>query len=188
MPNSLMAMLGASIEPLLAKFKQAKTAASVAGNEIGEGFSHHITSAIAGVASVAFVEQAIEKTVEYADKVGDLSHRLGISTDAVQAWDYALQMNGSSIDAAAGFFEKLSIARGKALAGNGESIKAFKDLGVSVDDLKNKRVEDIARQIAGVFEEGDPQKLIGSLREVGGKGAGEMVAAFRDGLGELVDS
>lgn len=146
-----------------------------------------ITGPLADLAGIEGIKTAYEQTVEYADKVMDLSHRLGISTDAIQVWDFALKKNGGTIESAAAFFEKLAASRDKALQGGTEGAAMsdhFKELGVSIDDLKNKRIEDIAEQIGEVFKAGDPQKLIGSLKEIGGKGAGDVVATLRDGIAE----
>jgi len=184
---SLIATLGLEASAFQAGLNHAASAAQHAGHEIGEHLGEHLTGALAGAASVGAMEEIIHRTVEYGEHVSDLSQRLGISTDAVQAWDYALKLNGSTIDSAAGFFEKLGAARTKALRGGDEQIQSFKKLGVSIEDLKNQRIEDIGKRIAEAFESGDPQKLIGDLKRVGGKGAGEMVAAFRAGFAELLD-
>ena len=133
------------------------------------------------------VKKAYEQTVEYSEKLIDLSHKLDVSTDALQVWDFALKKNGGTLEDAAGFFEKLAAARDKAMGGGAEGAtmaKHFHDLGVEVSDLKNKRIEDIAEQIGEVFKAGDPQKLIGSLRDVGGRGASSVIAALREGISE----
>jgi len=183
---SLMAVLGLNNSSFLHKLDDSKKQAASAGQEIASSLGGAVTEKLTEFASIAFIEETIRGTVEWGEQVSILSERLGISTEAVQQWDYALKLNGSNIQAATGFFEKLATARQKALRGKDEQIQAFKDLGVSIEDLKGKRLEDVARQIAEVFESGDPQKLIASLKEVGGKGAGEMVAAFRDGLAGLL--
>ena len=73
------------------------------------------------------------------------------------------------------------------MKGNTDLTQSFKNFGITLDDLKNKRLEDLASQIAQAFKAGDPQKLIADLRDVGGRGAGEMVAAFRSGLKDFMD-
>src|SRR5207248_7000291 len=68
-----------------------------------------------------------------------LALRLGISTDAVQQLDFALKQNGSSIEAATKFFEKLAISRDKALGGGegaAAKIEDFRKLGISLEQLK----------------------------------------------------
>lgn len=184
---SLMAMLGLNNSSFLKKLHESREEAKEAGREIASSLGEVVTEKLGEFISVAAIEEAIRGTIEWGEQVSVLSQRLGISTEAVQQWDYALKLNNSSIQSAATFFEKLATSRRKAMEGKDEQIQAFRELGITIDDLKNKRIEDIAKQIAEVFESGDPQKLIGALRDVGGKGAGEMVVAFRDGLAELLD-
>jgi hypothetical protein len=181
-----MAMLGLDASRFRSTLDSAKSQAASAGSAISSSLGHHVMGAIGGVASVGFLEEAVRHTVEYGEQVAILSRRLGIGTDAVQSWDYALKQNGSSLESQAKVFERLAQARMQALRGNETQIASFKALGLTIDDLKHKRLEDLALQIAEAFKEGDPQKLIGYLRDVGGRGAGEMVAAFRGGLAELV--
>lgn len=153
-----------------------------ASEKISHAFGHKLLE----FASVAGIEETIRRTIEYADKVSTLSQRLGISTDAVQSWDYALKLSNSSVDAAAGFFEKLATNRKKALEGDTGIINSFQTLGVTLKDLNSLRLEDLGTKIADAFKTGDPQRLIADLREVGGRGAGELVAAFREGLADSV--
>ncbi len=178
---SLIAILGMDINPFNKGVDAAQGKARSAGKGIESAFGG-LGKSLAGFATVGALTAGIHSVVEYGSKINDLSLRLGISTDAVQQWDFALKQNGSSIDSAVGFFEKLGVNRQKALAGNDEAIASFAKLGVTLDDLKNKRLEDVAAVIAKAFETGDPQKLVSALREVGGRGAGEMITAFRDGL------
>ena len=183
---SLIAVLGLDGSRFKSSLDQAKRQAAEAGEVIEHSLGHHVMGAVGAVASVGALEELVRHTVEYGEQVSILAQRLGISTDAAQSWDYALKLNGSSLEAQAKTFEKLAMSRKQALDGDGKQLAAFKALGVAIDDLKSKRLEDIALQIAEAFQSGDPQKMIADLREVGGRGAGEMVAAFRDGLADLV--
>ena len=187
---SLIATLGANIFPFIQDLENAQSHAKKKGEGIGSAFGEELSSKLKGLIGAAAIEEAIRHTIEYGSKVQDLSNRLGISTTAVQQWDFALKQNGSSIEAAAGFFEKLAVARDKVMKGGekGEELAGdFKKLGVTIEQLKSSRIEDIAATIAKTFEVGDPQALIGSLRSVGGKAAGELAAAFKDGLGEALE-
>lgn len=175
--SALVAIFSGNAQPFEREMKRVEAVAE----KVGHSIQHHIAGAI----SVAAIEHVVRSTVEWGEKVSVLSQRLGISTDAVQAWDYALKQNGTSIDAAATFFEKLAIARQKAMHGQEEQINAFRRLGVTIEDLRSKRLEDLAGQIAEAFKVGDPQQLIADLREVGGRGAGELAAAFASGLSDL---
>jgi hypothetical protein len=175
---SIMATIGANATTFFSTMR------GVEGHvkRFGAGIKQHMGGKLAGFFSMANLEQSAGAMLELGGRVQDISNRLGISTDAVQQWDYALKQNGSSIEAALPFFQKLSQAREKALSGDQGAVDDFKQLGVSMDQLKTGRVEDIAETIAKTFQTGDPQKLFASLVSVGGKAAGSMAAAFRDGL------
>lgn len=154
--------------------------------ELGAHIGSHLGGKLAGLFAVSAIEGYAEHLIELGSKVSDISSRLGISTEAVQRWDYALKQNGSSIEEAVPFFQKLGIARKKALEGDSSAIQDFQKLGVSFSQLKSMRLEDVATTIAKGFEEGDPQQLMAPLIAVGGRGAGAMAAAFRDGLVEAM--
>lgn len=192
---SLIATLGLNATQLRQGLNAAVGYARTTGKQIAGAMSYRLENAVgrlaknqfAQFASAAAVGEAIRRTIEYGGRVQDLSNRLGISTTAVQEWDYALKQSGSSIESAAGFFDRLATSRKKALAGDENMVNSFRALGVSIDDLKSKRLEDVGAQIARAFEAGDPQALIADLREIGGRGAGEMVSAFAGGFGQLID-
>lgn len=178
-----MPALTAFINGDAAQFQREMRKVMSVAQTTGDSITHHLGGAVAGFLSI----EGAKRVVEYGEQIADLSKRLGISTDAVQEWDYALKMTGSSMAESVTFFEKLAVARKGALEGNEKSISSFNRLGVSIADLKNNRLEDVASQIARAFQSGDPQKLIADLREVGGRGAGQMVVAFREGLADLVN-
>jgi hypothetical protein len=185
---SLLATLGLNASAFKAGLDSAVNQARSAGKAIGHGLGEIASGKVLQFASIAGVEEMIRHVVELGDHIATTSERLGISTDAVQSWDFALKQSGSSIEAAVPFFEKLASSRKKALEGNEDAIASFRALGVSIEKLKSDRLEDIGMQIAQAFENADPQKLIADLREVGGRSAGEMVGAFRDGFSEMVSN
>jgi hypothetical protein len=182
----MMTTLGLNIASFVGGLNHATEQARTKGNSIANQLGGQVAGKLAGLVSIAAFEQLSERTIAYGSKVNDLATRLGMSTDAVQEWDYALKQNGSSIDTAVSFFEKLESSRKKALQGNEEAIAGFRRLGVSMDDLKNNR--NLAGQISQAFKTGDPQALIADLREVGGRGAGEMIPTFAAGFDELAES
>jgi hypothetical protein len=177
---SLKAILGLDGSGFELGLKRAQSSAEKFSKSVGQG----ISSRLGQFLTVAAVEQAIQKTVKYASEVKDLSDRLEISTDAVQQWEHAVTQAGGSAEGVAKFFEALASSRDKALGGDQNAMGAFKKLGVSERDLRDMRLEDIGLKIGNTFKGGDAQKLIGSLREIGGKGVGEMVAAMKSGLEE----
>jgi hypothetical protein len=131
----------------------------------------------AGLAAMA------AKTVEYGGKISDLSTRLGVSTDALQEFDFAARQNGSSLEEFAGGLQKVGNARSAALGGNEEMLNSFAALGVSVEDLQSKRIEDIFKQIGrSVRDASDVQLVMADAMKVMGKGSGPILAAMRNDL------
>jgi hypothetical protein len=184
-----MAVLGLDASPFKRGLLQSQADARAAGKEIAHGFGEFVSEKLpfaSAVGALTAVEEVTRRSIEWGERIQNLANRLGMSTDAVQLWDHALRQNGSSMESAASFFALLGANRDKAMKGSEAQVDAFKHLGVTLDDLKSKRLEDLAAQIARVFEAGDPQKFFGDLRAVGGRGAREMVAAFRNGLADMV--
>jgi hypothetical protein len=131
----------------------------------------------AGLAAMA------AKTVEYGGKISDLSTRLGVSTDALQEFDFAARQNGSSLEEFAGGLQKVGNARSAALGGNEEMLNSFAALGVSVEDLQSKRIEDIFKQIGrSVRDASDVQLVMADAMKVMGKASGPILAAMRNDL------
>jgi hypothetical protein len=145
-------------------------------------FSRTARNAITSALGAYLTEEGIRSIIEYGREIDDTAKRLGVSAEAVQVWGYALRKTGQDQSAMISLFEKMAMARDKALGGETGALNAFKQFGISVDDLRNKRLEDLADQISDVFKAGDPQKLVGALREIGGRSAGGAVDALKDGI------
>lgn len=184
---SLMAVLGLNWSGFKSGADAAAGYSRGAGAKIASAFGSQIQSSLASIVSVGALTGLAKSTINYGHDVQILSDRLGISTDAVQRFDYALQLNGTSLDSNAKSFSLLAKSREKALKGNSDTIASFRQLGVSVDDLKNKRLEDVFAKIARAFETGDPQKLLAPFRTVAGRGSDAMIAAFANGFSEMGD-
>ena len=145
-----------------------------------------LNSALGGLGmavSAAGLAAMAAKAVEFGSTISDLSTRLGISTDALQEFDFAAKMSGSSLDEFVGGLQKLAKAQADALGGNEETINSFAALGVSVEDLKTKRIEDIFKQIGrSVRDASDVQLVMADAMKVLGKASGPILAAMRNDL------
>ncbi len=145
-----------------------------------------LNSALGGLGmsiGVASLTAMAAKAVEFGSKISDLSTRLGISTDALQEFEFAAKMSGSSLDEFVGGLQKLAKAQADALGGNEETINSFAALGVSVEDLKTKRIEDIFKQIGrSVRDASDVQLVMADAMKVLGKASGPILAAMRNDL------
>jgi hypothetical protein len=152
--------------------KQASTASPLGG----------ATKIFAGFMAADFFRRQGMQALEYGGHISDLAESLGVGSTALQQWDFAAKQNGATIDDVSRFFQRLAINRQKALDGNQEQIESFKTFGVSIDDLRNKRLEDVGLQIGNAFKSGDQQKMIADLRAIGGRSAVDLGAMFSAGL------
>ena len=145
-----------------------------------------LNSALGGLGmsiGVASLTAMAAKAVEFGSKISDLSTRLGISTDALQEFEFAAKMSGSTLDEFVGGLQKLAKAQSDALGGNEETINSFAALGVSVEDLKTKRIEDIFKAIGrSVRDASDVQLVMADAMKVLGKASGPILAAMRNDL------
>ncbi len=137
---------------------------------------------------LAAIAATVKNVVEFGSKVNDLSARLGISAETLQRWNFAATQSGATAEDVQAFFEKLAVSKNEALHGSKKAIDSFKALGLSVNDIASGRIEDVAKSIGDLFKNGDPQALIGPLREIGGRGAGGLISAFNDGLQDSFDA
>jgi hypothetical protein len=93
---------------------------------------------IVGFALIAHgMKTMIEESVELGDRTVDLSHRLGLSIDAVQRLDFIAQRSGTSIDALSRGIKALSIA-----AYNNSDV--LKKLGIATKDAAGN-TRDVSR-------------------------------------------
>lgn len=177
---SIMARFGMDATGFKAGINQVESASKGLSRDLNS----NLKGAIAGAFGTAAIVAAGKATMDYAGQIADLSERLGVSTDALQEMDFAARLTGTNLEAFTGFLEKLSASREEALQGNDELRDSFARLGVSLEDLRTKRLEDLTRQIGRAIQGGDVQQLMPALKGVGGKGGGALVPTFRMGLEE----
>jgi len=177
---SIMARFGMDATGFKAGIKQVESASKGLSRDLNA----NLKGAIAGAFGTAAIVAAGKATLDYAGQIADLSQRLGVSTDALQEFDFAARLSGTNLETFTGFMEKLSVSREEALDGNDEMIASFARLGVSLEDLRSKRLEEITRQIGQAVKSGDAQQLMPALKGVGGGAAGALVPTFKMGLDE----
>lgn len=152
---------------------------------MAKGIGKEITKTFAAMFAADKLAQFGAAAVDAAGQINDLSSRLGVSSEFLQEMKFAAEQSGASLEDVAGAVEKLSIARMKALAGDEATIENFNKMGVSMQTIKKLDGGGLFIESGKPFAEGiDPQKLIGPFRELAGKGAGALIPAMVQGLGE----
>jgi hypothetical protein len=138
-------------------------------------FAHHVTSEIggklAGLFAVGALEEFSRRTVEAADKLVVAARRMGTTVEEVQVFKQVAKESNVELETLEKTFEKINIARAKALKGGpagSNAMAAFNKMGLSEADLRNP-----ANTVAAMF--GGPMASFAKGRSVE-----DLGAIFRD--------
>lgn len=171
-----------------------KLAADTAGAAQSGGVYQTVINGISNAAKAAaasFVAMfAFTKIIEmgkalldFGERMQDLSGKTGLSTDALQKFEYAGGQVGVSLETITGASLKLQ----RAIAGDSKSAaEAFKTLGFSVDDLRKMSPEEAMLAIAGATTKlGDETSKTTVLSDLFGRQFGEMVPIMSQNFVDL---
>ena len=153
-----------------------------------------VTSAIVGI------ERFVASYSKLGDHIDKQSQKLGLSRQEYQELNYVLSQSGTSIDTFGSSMNTLNQQIQAAVSGNKQSVKAFRDLDISLSDLRNKSTSDIFKDVIaglqnmeqGAKQSATAQKLLGeNSRELGpllnaGAGAIEKMSEEAHNYGIVV--
>ena len=177
---SLLAKLGLDGTNFEMNLKRAQSLAKGVGREI--------SGTLAGIFAVDKLAQYGMEAISTAGKLQDLSTQLGVSAKFLQEMKFAAEMGGSSLEEVSGALQKITVARGKALGGDQGLLDAFARFGVTAQEIKSAKIEDIFLKIGKAFEgDANPQNLLTPFRELAGRGAGALIPAMASGLSDAAD-
>ncbi len=120
--------------------------------------------------------------------VDDLSKRTGVSAQTLQAYQFAAEQSGVSVETFGKGIQKLGINLGEAQTGNKSAIKSFADLGLSVRDLAQLSPEQAFEKVAAAISQlPNPAQQAAAAVGLFGKSGAELVPVFQEGAGFLAD-
>lgn len=175
--------------------------ATTAGKSAGGKFSSAMggilktgAAAIAGIGTAAVgvgtaLTNQAASVAAYGDNIDKMSQKMGMSAEAYQEWDAVMQHSGTSMETMKASMKTLA----NAVETNN---KAFKELGITENDLKTMNQEQLFEAtIAGLQQVDDTTQRTYLAGKLLGKGATELGAllntsaedtqAMRDRLHEL---
>ena len=120
------------------QFEMGIKRAQSVGEKFGNSFKNAVSSRLAGALSVAAITGFAHSVAEAADRVGELSEQLNISTDDVQKFQMAAKLYGVKFEAVASAISRINDARTSALSGNANQLAAFEKLGISAQNLSDR--------------------------------------------------
>jgi len=145
---------------------------------------------LAGAVGIAFSVDAVMGFVasvfDAAEKVTDLSEKLGISTGAVQRFTYAAEQSGASIDDVGNAIFKMNQ---KVAEGSKATAHALTDLGLSLDAVRQMSPEQAFIAITDALQKIENPAMRARLEiELLGKAGGALGAAISAGLSKTGDA
>lgn len=136
--------LGKEVEQAGKDAKSAEGGFSVLKGALADLASKAVSAGIDALKEFgAAAKEAVLNTAEYGDAVQKNSQKVGLSYEAYQKWDYAMQLAGTSMDKMGAGMKKLTTSVDSAINGSSSAAANFERLGISVDDLAGKSREDI---------------------------------------------
>lgn len=123
-------------------------------------------------------------TSDMGDEIDKESQKLGISAENYQKLDYAMQMNGASIDDVSKGVKTITTELGKAEKGVAGAGKQFKELGVSLTDSngKIKTNEQVLLESIDALSKMENENQRNALaQEIFGKSASELKPLLNSG-------
>jgi len=139
-----------------------------------------IGTSIAAAFTVQQISAFVVGVMDAASKVGDLSVKMGISTDAVQRFKFAAEQSGTTIDSVG---RSIQTMNNKLSEGGKGTIAALDELGLKLSSLRDAGPEQafiaIADAIAGID---DPMERTRLAMEIFGKSGVENMQMFQEGV------
>ena len=144
-----------------------------------------ITLAIAGIAAFAAAGTAIVRgLVDLEARVkglGAAADQLGVSFQTIQVLEEAAARAGTSIEAASAGLQKFAARIDDARSGTGAAAEAFRELGISQEELANTAPTELAARVAeelGKIE--DPARRAALQVDLLGKSGEELRRTFAE--------
>ena len=144
-----------------------------------------LAAALGGLSLAGLARNALN----LADNLQDTAEQLGISTDALQTYQFAAAETGVSNEQMVQAIQKLNTAIGEAASGQESAQKKFKALGIAFADGAGqaRSAEDVLADLADVIKSlPTPAERAAAAAELLGDRAGpKLVTLLRDGASGL---
>jgi hypothetical protein len=131
---------------------------------------------------------AIKGQIDLGDELHDLSIRTGVSVETLSILQPVAEKAGGSLQLLATGFRQMEKSTELALSGSEKQVSAFRDIGISVDDLKGKTPEQVLQMVAtGLEKIQDPARKTSDALVIFGKSGDQMLPMLKDLAGDGFD-
>lgn len=150
-------------------------------------FAKQAGSALAGAFAFNKIIQGFSTAIEKADQLQDIAEKFGVSASKLQLLGNAASVFGSGIEQVSAGLNKLSLAQQKALAGDKGLQGSFQEVGLSLDELRGMKPEDILLKISDSFASGanEGRQFI-IVNELLGKAQSDLIKVLNQGSDAII--
>ncbi len=131
------------------------------------------------------IGSAVASTIEWGGKMTDLSAKVGVSTDALQRWDFAATRSGNTLDDLVEASAELSKRIGE---GKASTVGALDQLGLSFAAIRNlspeQQLEIVSQALAGVTDQAEAAALGAAVMGDGFKRVAPTIRADLKSVGD----
>lgn len=164
--------------------------------QLNAGFKalKELTEAYLALLAVEKIEAFFDKFAEQATQINRLGLEFGIGAEKVQELQFAMRAAGGSGDQLQSLLSRLSVAMEKAIDNAGPQRKAFQEMGISLQFLKDNanNVPAVMDAMADAVQRlGAGSQVTATLIPLMGRGAANIVPALAGGsagLKEMADA
>jgi len=154
-------------------------------------FAKQTGSILAGAFAFDKLISGFSSAIEKGDQLQDIAEKFGVSASKLQMLGNAASVFGSGLDQVSAGLNKLSLAQQKAVSGEdgAEALRAtFKEVGISLEDLRTMGAEDIFLRIADSFASGanDGRQFI-IVNELLGKAQTDLIKVLNQGSTAIIE-
>jgi len=141
---------------------------------------------IAGAFAFDKIIAGFSSAIEKGDQLQDIANKFGIAASSLQQIGNAASLSGSGIDDVASSMNKLSVNAGKAIGGDTGLVKAFEDIGLSVEQLKSMSPQEIFFALSkSIKATNDPLVAFAKAQAVAGKSVTALLETLKMGPEEI---
>jgi len=184
--------LAANVARLTSDLGRANRIAEQSASQMQKRFDQlkaGIGALFAGLSVGAF-SSWIKQSIDAADEINDLSVKLGISAQSLQAWGYAAQMSGGSMEVVSSALKKLNLDISDAANGSVSASEKFSSIGVSITDAngKLKSADQVLLEISDRFSAtADDANKTAVAVDIFGKSGADMIPTLNAGSDALLE-
>ncbi len=127
--------------------------------------------------------------IDTGDHIHKLNQKLGVSTEALSQYKYAMESSRTSFETFTASIQKMMVNVSEAVNGKGKAIEVFKELKIEVNDFKKLKPEEqfevIADRLLEVSDETDKARIATKIFGDSGVALLQAMTGGSDGLRKM---